>query len=883
MGRISSGHVYGRYVHGIPDILVGLLAGLLLAGAGCGHEREPAVHDRARAPVGAAAMSDEISANQPVQRPVPGLWPAAAFDGTQYLVVWEDFRAGRPILYGARVAADGTALDPSGFPILDVALINSDYQPVTAFDGSNFLVVTAVPGQILGVRVSRDGEVLDPGGIEIASPEIPTSWPSIAFDGEQYLVAWSQGAYEASPAAGIYWARVRPDGTVLDPGGVRGFSLSREPISVGVSFDGTQHLLSWTDRDAGEQTSLYAARIGTSGTLLDPAPILAGSLDALDSPTLVAGFDGTNHVIAVAFVFYQPNRFAQLRIRAIRVTPQGEVLDPDPIVIHDEPVEADGLNRLDMTAGNGRSIVLWSMDYGSDDGGPLAPPISAAEIAADGTVSTHPANAFTRGVVATLVAHPAGALLLWCEGDGPFDRNAPLVGTRLDAAGMPVAGSVVVPASTGSRQRPSAVASDGHGFFVLWTDMRDPAARGQALYGARIAADGTLLDPDAIEIDPRGTDEAAYVASVVFDGVSFLVSWVNEADDAIYTGWLQAVRVSPAGELLDTEPLMTPLRRGFRTTLAVASNGTHTLLVGEAFVRGGDDPLSVVLVDQNGTAGDVIQLFSPEESRGVSNVVVTSDGARFLVIWWEYPQVLGMWLGADGRPAGERFRIGESTFLPMASVASGGGISLVAWATRGGLFVARVSPAGQVLDPGGKLIVPLESLQDVVPSLTYDGRSFVIAWAARTVADDPLSVNLHGAEVSASGELLRQFAISEQPDSESPPFLAAGEDGQVLAMYSRFVPGAPYESLRVRARLLTSEIAPMPVPDAGPPVPAPDAGPPVLAPDAGGAPIDPPPGGGDGGCGCRVGAGQQAPVAPLLLLGVGALWLVRRRRTANRE
>ena len=40
--------------------------------------------------------------------------------------------------------------------------------------------------------------------------------------------------------------------------------------------------------------------------------------------------------------------------------------------------------------------------------------------------------------------------------------------------------------------------------------------------------------------------------------------------------------------------------------------------------------------------------------------------------------------------------------------------------------------------------------------------------------------------------------------------MAAGEDGQVLAVYSRFVPGAPYESLRVRARLLTSEVAPMP-------------------------------------------------------------------------
>ena len=41
--------------------------------------------------------------------------PAVAFDGTNYLVVWEDSRA--PFLYGARVTPRGTMLDGSGFVI----------------------------------------------------------------------------------------------------------------------------------------------------------------------------------------------------------------------------------------------------------------------------------------------------------------------------------------------------------------------------------------------------------------------------------------------------------------------------------------------------------------------------------------------------------------------------------------------------------------------------------------------------------------------------------------------------------------------------------------------------------------------------------------------
>jgi MYXO-CTERM domain-containing protein len=162
-------------------------------------------------------------------------------------------------------------------------------------------------------------------------------------------------------------------------------------------------------------------------------------------------------------------------------------------------------------------------------------------------------------------------------------------------------------------------------------------------------------------------------------------------------------------------------------------------------------------------------------------------------------------------------------------------------------------------------------------SVAFDGKSFVLAWRAPSVAGDASSLDLYVAELSPEGEVLRQFAISEEPGREGAPFLAAGGEGQVLAAYTRFVPGAPYDTRRAQARRLTPE-DPGPIPDdAGPG--APDAGPPGPMPDAGGSPVDPPPGGGDGGCGCHIGAEQRAPVAPLVLIGgVAALWLVRRRR-----
>jgi hypothetical protein len=733
----------------------------------------------------------------PVHRPVQGAWPAAAFGGTQYLVVWEDHRLRRPILYGGRVTADGTALDPFGIRLLDLIPEPVDgyeyyggYQPSVAFDGENFLVVAEVGGRLAGVRVSPAGEVLDPDGFLIAAPEL-ASRPSLGFDGEQYVVAWSEWA-------GVFRARVQPDATVLDPGGALVLIAPDQP--VGVSFDGTHTLLSWInyddDCDDYPCRGVDASRIAEDGTLIDDPPLRL-SIEGEPVMHQVAGFDGTNHVI----VWSLEDAFGfDGGIRAARVTPEGTNLDPGGFVV-DAGGDYEHIHRLDMAAASGRSIVVWSAAYSGDDFyGYWADPVRAAQIATDGTTGVYPSDVFPIGLEAMVAAHPDGALLLWRDGFNRYPDYPPIVGTRLDAAGVPVVDSVVAPASPASRQDVQAVASDGQNFFVLWTDTRDPTSEGRALLGARIGADGTPLDLESLQF----TSTAIGSADVVFDGANFVVTWadpliLDEYPPSLYEdSYFNTVRVSPAGERLDEEPLQPPLCR----KVAGASDGTHTLLVGREC--GEEGHLALLLDQQGAVASDPVPIAGEQERP----TAVSFDGTGYLVVWSDQNHLFGQRINVAGALEGQPFSVNVSQHWKAAG---GGGIHLLVQDFANGIGATRVSSDGQVLDPGGLPIATLDidywctepDLSNCSESsVAFDGEDFVIAWRAPSIPGHINTLDLYAVKVSPEGDVSPRFLVSQEPEREGAPFVAANGEGQVLAAYNRYVAGPPYDTRRAVARLL---------------------------------------------------------------------------------
>jgi hypothetical protein len=171
-----------------------------------------------------------------------------AYNGTDYLVLWQAPGTAVRDIYGARVSRQGVVLDPNGFVVS--AAPNVQDQPAAAADGDGFLVVWSdwrnADRDIYGARVTGTGTVLDTAGIEICSAPGAQNCPTVEYDGTNFLVVWQD---ERSGGRDIYGARLTTDGSILDT-----FSVV---IQQGDQYDpvlargsGSKMLLaysSWTD------------------------------------------------------------------------------------------------------------------------------------------------------------------------------------------------------------------------------------------------------------------------------------------------------------------------------------------------------------------------------------------------------------------------------------------------------------------------------------------------------------------------------------------------------------------------------------------------------------------------------------------------------------
>jgi len=645
---------------------------------------------------------------------------------------------------GAR--ANGPVLD--GQFMVDTA-IHSGYaltqqcNPSVAFDGNNYLVAwTAYLDTLFNVgvraaRVTPSGAVLDPEGIMIDS--LDGLDPVVGFDGTNYLVVdWGWD---------IHGFRVSPSGEVLDSTAI---VISRgEPgyaWQQALAFDGTNYLVVWQEyRDSVDQ--IYGARVSPGGTVLDTAELAIGTGPHEMYPPAIT-FDGSNFLV----IWPQAYDSTTSVICGTRVSPAGQVLDSGFVI--DTSSGADGWYGPAATSDGTNSLVAWQ-DF--------ALGLRGALVAKDGSVVdtgiavAPPSEAFQ----SPTAFYDGNDFLVSWKQDSPIDG---IFASRVSRAGVPLDTPGVCIAAPGYWTESPSAAFDGTKYFVTWDDDRFGCSN---IYGARLTRQMSLLDSAGIGIS-RGQVNDQHYPSTAFDGSNYLVAWTDSRNIA---GAIYGARVSPGGANLDHEGIPICTLAFHRDYPSVAFDGTNYLVAWADGRRNDSADIYAARVTKGGSVLDP-QGF-PVAVGGDAHIFPTAafNGTNYLLVWDDITDS-GMCTIRCARvsPAGRVLDTAGVTICSawsawMPVVAANGTDWLAAWHDWRneycvGVYAARINAAGQVLDSGG-FALGAGDVEQGCAALTSDGTNYLAVWERF----DESMLDVRGARIGVDGVLLDSFMVQPAVDS----------------------------------------------------------------------------------------------------------------------
>jgi hypothetical protein len=635
--------------------------------------------------------------------------PSVTSNGTDYFVAWEDWRSGTDWdIYGARVASDGTVLDPTPTDIAVSTAANTQQYPSVASNGTDYFVVWedlrngSTNRDIYGARVRASDGYLhdgppDTGGIAVSTAANDQEDPSVASNGTDYFVAW-EDYRSGSPWADIYGTRVDSGGTVLDPAGIVFPAVFGNDPRPSVASNGTTYLVV-----SNSGMGIQGARVTPAGVILDPAGIAVSTQLTGNPSNPSAASNGTDYFVA----WHDWRSFIDNDIYGARVASNGTVLDPTPTDIAVSTAASSQFSP--SAASNGTDYFVAWEDYRSG----TDVYIYGARVAPDGTVLDPTGIAVSTAEhnkhVPSVASNGTDYFVAWQDYRGG-GGNSDIYGTRvasLDGAVLddPLVG-IAVSTETSGQGDPS-VASNGTDYFVAWQDSRNWATTFYDIYGARVDSDGVLFPPDGPP-DTGGiavstaVDDQMY-PSAASNGTDYFVVWMDERNfpnDDIYGA---RVRASD-GLLLDDPPdtggIAVSTAAGNQRYPTAASNGTDYFIVWEDYRIGtGYSDIYGARVTSAGTVDDPTGIAVATAASGQLFPSVASNGTDYFVVWEDYRNDGGCMCNRD-------------------------------------IYGARVtSAAGTVLDPSG-LLIQQNPYDDLSPAVAYSAcGKYLVAY--QRFYDDP--------------------------------------------------------------------------------------------------------------------------------------------------
>jgi hypothetical protein len=705
----------------------------------------------------APLISSEFGMDLPVSGPAYDAQTSVALcTGTaNTLAVWVDKRDGASALYGARIKPDGSNLDPASLKL------TRGFDPVLAFDGTNYLLVyaRAVIGaydQVVAQRISAAGVVIDPVPIALLSePSEHQRRPLVAFDGTDFLIAWSS----IGPKA----VRLSKAGVVLDPAGIAITAFTGNAYSLGfngmdfvlagdqklvrispqgvvkdpagivhhgaagaLACDSSNCLLAW-----GTYGGVFGVRVAQSGTMLDAMPVKLASATTISATALSASvtFGGGNFAVS----FLETSSLNSLmRLRAVRVTPAlaavGAVVD---VTETTSTTINDKLAAPDIVSDGTNFLIAWDAfkQFQENRGDVFAARLSATAGLLDVTPKLIGVGASTQ-FAPVISSDGVNALVVWedLRADSREDIYAARVspsGAILDPTGIAIASSVEI-------ERQPTVAFDGTNFMIIYSTWSS------GIFGQRLSKSGALVGAAFQIVDPYTTSKNNPV--VAFDGTNFQVAY----EYAAFSNDIHLKRISPSGTVLDSAPIIIASGAVAQLSPAIACDGTNCLVVW----------------DENGTKG-----------RRMSPAGVALDATPINIGTGGYPKVV---------------------FDGTHYVVSG---------SSSGVSAARVSPAGVVLDVPAKTI----SATGYMHAMAWDGQHSFVSWLKY---DSVLGVDIYGTWLDSTLAPLdpQPTKITPMPVGRMQSTALGNLGGKKMVLaYTLFDPGTQFNAWRVRSRLVSRD------------------------------------------------------------------------------
>jgi hypothetical protein len=446
--------------------------------------------------------------------------------------------------------------------------------PSVTWNGANYLVVWTNfsgvwydEGDIYGARVSPQGDVIDTSGITIRQTNSDTEeFPSVGWNGSNFTVAW-----RSVNQSSILGAQVTPGGEVLDSDSidlgcwVESYNQKRPAIAS----NGANTLVAWEHQVNAGNWSVCGRQLDSEGNIISPKQKI--SIGSNTQANGSAAWNGDNFLVV-----WQDWREGQYGdVYGMRIDTTGGAIDSVVFVISRHPERSENPEIV----WNGESyLVVWQDRRDSVDWDIYCTPVSSEGVVFDtnglaiATVTGYPGNALDEKYPA-LDWGGESYLVVWLF-DGRGTHPLQIRGRRVSATGDLLGSEVEL--STDGYLTPYCEAPQ-----ITWGDTSYLAVFAARRFdSAPFSIWGCLVDAELSEVDKflicgdeLSLGNVNHSDPVVTRGAGqFLVVW---KDDRNGDYDLYAARVNEQGAVLDPDGFPVIVGDENPELLSVAYNGTN--------------------------------------------------------------------------------------------------------------------------------------------------------------------------------------------------------------------------------------------------------------------------------------------------------------------